>query len=271
MRTTGAGDFSVPSRLALASRAVVAQPERTRTLGSHAAPHHPLAASAYCLSSLSFAAHGRRYLRQEPDAGNPLVRIRGGGCDQSRFLLRLCFISQSTLHRSKGRRNCREGPSAGECECIAQTRRALRKAEAKTLHTEDECRTQRLTRTRQDNPHTHLLIRFGSLRLAGVFFAEFVCEGTGYGERFGVDAGRDAARGKRGEDGFRGDIADEVVASEGTAAEARERAIEAAAAGFVRGEDLRGCSHRPAVQVHADFDPADAVFYRAIKLSDFFG
>src|SRR6202023_1815953 len=45
--------------------------------------HHSLAASAYRLSSLSSAPHGRHYLRQEPDAGNPLVRIRGGGCEQS--------------------------------------------------------------------------------------------------------------------------------------------------------------------------------------------
>ena len=28
---------------------------------------------------VSFAPHGRCHLRQEPDAGNPLVRIRGGG------------------------------------------------------------------------------------------------------------------------------------------------------------------------------------------------
>src|ERR1700688_5207495 len=75
-------DLSVPSRAALASRAVAAQPERTRPLGSHAASHHPLAAPAFCLSSLSLAPHGRRHLRQEPDAGNPLVRIRGGGPEQ---------------------------------------------------------------------------------------------------------------------------------------------------------------------------------------------
>jgi hypothetical protein len=50
-------------------------------LGPHAALHHSLAASAYCLSSLSSAAHGRRHLRQEPDAGKPLLRIRGGGCE----------------------------------------------------------------------------------------------------------------------------------------------------------------------------------------------
>jgi RNA-directed DNA polymerase len=33
----------------------------------------------FCLSSLSLAPPGCYYLRQEPDAGNPLVRIRGGG------------------------------------------------------------------------------------------------------------------------------------------------------------------------------------------------
>jgi group II intron reverse transcriptase/maturase len=35
----GAGDFSVPSRLAVASRVVAAQPERLRPLGPHAAPY----------------------------------------------------------------------------------------------------------------------------------------------------------------------------------------------------------------------------------------
>ena len=38
---------------------------------------------AYRLSSLSPAPPGRHHLRQEPDAGNPLVRIRGGGYGQS--------------------------------------------------------------------------------------------------------------------------------------------------------------------------------------------
>src|SRR6266853_5087939 len=79
----GAVDFSVPNRRALASRAVAAQPDWPGPLGSHAAPHHSLAAVAFCLSSLSLAPHGRRYLRQEPDAGIPLVRIRGGGCVQT--------------------------------------------------------------------------------------------------------------------------------------------------------------------------------------------
>ena len=70
--------LSVPSGAALASRVVAAQSERPRPLGPHAAPDHPLVAYAYRLSSLSSAPHGRHHLRQEPDAGNPLVRIRGG-------------------------------------------------------------------------------------------------------------------------------------------------------------------------------------------------
>src|SRR5439155_10964890 len=64
----GAGSFSIPSGTALASFAVAAQPERTRPLEPYAAPHHSLAASAYRLSSLSLAPHGRYHLRQEPDA-----------------------------------------------------------------------------------------------------------------------------------------------------------------------------------------------------------
>ena len=56
---------------------------------------HSLAASAYRLSSLSPVPYGRHYLRQEPDAGIPLVRIRGGGYERSRSLLRL----QSCLTR----------------------------------------------------------------------------------------------------------------------------------------------------------------------------
>src|SRR2546429_2091507 len=36
------------------------QPEWPCPLGSYAAPHQPLAACAYCLSSLSSAPHGRR-------------------------------------------------------------------------------------------------------------------------------------------------------------------------------------------------------------------
>src|SRR6266478_5877259 len=70
---TGVVSVSDPSGAALASRPFAAQPQRPRALGSHAAPHHPLAAPAYRLSSLSTASHGRPHLRQEPDAGIPTL------------------------------------------------------------------------------------------------------------------------------------------------------------------------------------------------------
>ena len=44
------------------------------SFGIACAPHPPLAACAFRLSSLSSAPHGRRYLRQEPDAE---IRLSG--------------------------------------------------------------------------------------------------------------------------------------------------------------------------------------------------
>src|ERR1700745_1681817 len=85
----GVADLSVPGGAALASHAVATQPERPRPLGPHAAHHQALVAIADCLSSPSSSPHGGPHLRQEPDAGNPPVRIRGGGREQSRSLLRL--------------------------------------------------------------------------------------------------------------------------------------------------------------------------------------
>src|SRR6516225_275181 len=67
---------------------------RPHPLEPHAASHHPLAAYAYHLPSLSSTPHGRPHLRQEPDAVVPLVRICGRGCERSRFLLRLCAGSR---------------------------------------------------------------------------------------------------------------------------------------------------------------------------------
>src|SRR5260221_7485913 len=114
-------DFSVPSGRALASRAFAAQPERPRPLGSHAAPHHSLAASAYRLSSLSPAPHGRHHLRQEPDAGIPLVRSRGRGDERSSVLLRLFFVMHVRLHWATWRDENRSVGGAQLDERIADT------------------------------------------------------------------------------------------------------------------------------------------------------
>ena len=48
-------------------------------VGANATAHPPLAASGPHLPSLSRAPSARHYLRQEPDAGNPPVRICAGG------------------------------------------------------------------------------------------------------------------------------------------------------------------------------------------------
>jgi len=65
------------------------EPERSRSVGTNATAHPPLAASGPYLPSLSFAPSARHHLRQEPYAGNPLVRIRAGGTEQSVSLPRL--------------------------------------------------------------------------------------------------------------------------------------------------------------------------------------
>src|SRR6058998_170072 len=79
----------VPGRLALAPRAGAAQSYRARLLGADAPARRAVAAPCAHLSSLSPEATWRRHLRQEPDAVIPLVRIRGGGYEQSSSLLRL--------------------------------------------------------------------------------------------------------------------------------------------------------------------------------------
>src|SRR6266852_5576266 len=79
----------VPGRLALAPRAGAAQSYRARLLGADAPARRAVAAPCAHLSSLSPEATWRHHLRQEPDAVIPLVRIRGGGYEQSSSLLRL--------------------------------------------------------------------------------------------------------------------------------------------------------------------------------------
>src|SRR5213593_5160141 len=79
----------VPGRLALAPRAGAAQSYRAHLLGADAPARRAVAAPCAHLSSLSPEATWRHHLRQEPDAVIPLVRIRGGGYEQSSSLLRL--------------------------------------------------------------------------------------------------------------------------------------------------------------------------------------
>jgi len=60
-------------------------------LGPDEAAHRPMAAARPPMSSLPAQATWRHHLRWEPDAGNPLVRICGGGAQRWASLLRLDF------------------------------------------------------------------------------------------------------------------------------------------------------------------------------------
>src|SRR5215472_18020384 len=53
-------------------------------------------------ASPSLAPPGRQYLRQEPDALAPLVRLRGGGCEPLRTLLRPVVLAVSGGLSSRG-------------------------------------------------------------------------------------------------------------------------------------------------------------------------
>src|SRR2546422_8697381 len=91
---------SVPGGLALAPRARAAQSHRVRLLGADAPAHRAVAAPCARMSSLSPEATWRRHLRQEPDAVMPLVRIRGGGYEQSSSLLRLARRAATVVEGS---------------------------------------------------------------------------------------------------------------------------------------------------------------------------
>src|SRR5271166_3306922 len=87
LRSTGkpvrSGSLSFHREQPLVPRLATPEPERSRSVGTNATAHPPLAASGPYLPSLSFAPSARHHLRQEPYAGNPLVRIRAGGTEQS--------------------------------------------------------------------------------------------------------------------------------------------------------------------------------------------
>src|SRR5438094_2901533 len=115
---------SVPGGLALAPRARAAQSHRVRLLGADAPAHRAVAAPCARMSSLSPEATWRRHLRQEPDAVMPLVRIRGGGYEQSSSLLRLSTFPQlSTSKKEYGlMRSRRERrPKRPVCRCSARS------------------------------------------------------------------------------------------------------------------------------------------------------
>lgn len=80
---TCAACVSISGSEVLASYASAKKSEDSNHLGSNVSADRSMAAISWNSSSLSFAPYGRYYLRQEPDALVALVRIRGGGSEQS--------------------------------------------------------------------------------------------------------------------------------------------------------------------------------------------
>ena len=81
-QSTRLASFPLRCGRPLASRPVSTPPDGACSLATNEATHQLLATSGPHLSSLSFVPGARHYLRQEPDAGNPLVRICAGGTKQ---------------------------------------------------------------------------------------------------------------------------------------------------------------------------------------------
>ena len=105
------GPLSFHRKQPLASNAVQTKPAWSRSVGANEPAHPPLAASGPYLPSLSLAPSARHYLRQEPYAGNPPVRIRAGGTEQSVSLPRHKFFRCKAPFLLRREIECRITPS----------------------------------------------------------------------------------------------------------------------------------------------------------------
>src|SRR4030095_6935831 len=95
-------------------------------------------------------------------------------------------------------------------------------------------------------------------RSMGVLGSNLVGHGQDCGMAFGVDAFIAAGFFDGGKDIFCRDVADQLVACKGTAAESGKRAIKTAATGIGGRENFGFGIFRAAVQVHTEFDAGDA-------------
>ena len=74
------------------------------SVGTNGTAHPAQAATGPYLPPLSLAPSARQYLRQEPYAGNLLLRICAGGTEQSVFLARHRKITDGVSHPMPGER-----------------------------------------------------------------------------------------------------------------------------------------------------------------------
>src|SRR6185295_7435923 len=95
-------------------------------------------------------------------------------------------------------------------------------------------------------------------RGVGVFGSNLAGHGQDFAEPGLLDAGVAACFLDGRENVFGANVADQLVARKGAAAEAGEGAVEAAATRMVRGENLGFGIFRAAVQMHSQFDASHA-------------
>src|SRR2546426_159123 len=94
----------------------------------------------------------------------------------------------------------------------------------------------------------------------GVASADFVGQLQDGRQRGGLDPRGSPRLGQRCENCFCGDVANQVVTSEGATAKARERAVKSPAAGFVRRENFLRGALRSAVEMDSQLDAGDRIF-----------
>ncbi len=105
----------------------------------------------------------------------------------------------------------------------------------------------------------------------GIFSTNIVAELNKFVEVSGIDGGGGVEFVKCGEGGFGGNVADEVVSRERTAAESREGAVKATTAGSIGGVDFIFGVFGAGVEMDAEFDTRDVVFYLCEEIVDLVG
>src|SRR6266849_3503900 len=104
-----------------------------------------------------------------------------------------------------------------------------------------------------------------------VFGADVVGQGERFGDLGGAEIVSDTEFGKSGQDGFGGDVADEVVAGERATAEAGHCGVEAAAARCVGGVDFFLGGVGAGMEVDSEFDSGDVGLHLGIDAVDEIG
>src|SRR5271168_40114 len=98
--------------------------------------------------------------------------------------------------------------------------------------------------------------------------ANLVGHGQDLRQFCGIDSRIGARFSQCGEDILGGDVSDRWGAREGAAAKASQRAIEPAAASFVRGKNLFFGLLGATVQMYAQLDSGDVIFHLAVEVAD---